>query len=533
MADTKISALPSSTTPLAGTEVLPIVQSSTTKKVTVADLTAGRTVDADTLNATNVEVTNVKAKDGTAAVSIADSTGVVTIDSSILTTTDINGGAINGTIIGGVTPAAGAFTTVTATTGNITTGNITTGNITTGVFADGSVSAPSVTNTGDTNTGVYFPAADEVAVTAGGTVAAAFNSNGLFFRNRIINGDMRIAQRGTGAVTTSSSFPVDRWVFSFTTSGAVSTQQDSSVPSNTGFINSTKITITTADASIAAADNLQFQQWIEGNNIADLGFGTAGARPVTISFWVRASVTGTYAIVIGNSSAGTGGSNRSYVSTYTINSADTWEYKTVTVPGDTSGTWQTGNLRGMIVRFGLTAGTDFQQAAGSWGTVNAIGTSSTVQLLTTLNATWYVTGVQLETGSVATPFERRPYGTELMLCQRYYYRNFPNATVKMLSTSGYSSSTTNGTFFGQFPVPMRVAPSALETSGTANQYLIAEPALTAVTCNAVPTYSAITTETIYVITATVASGLTANRFHVLRTDGTNGAGAYLGWSAEL
>jgi len=119
MADTKISALPSSTTPLAGTEVLPIVQSSTTKKVTVADLTAGRTVNADTLNATNVEVTNVKAKDGTAAVSIADSTGVVTIDSSILTTTDINGGAIDGTVIGGTTPAAGTFTTLSDSLGSV------------------------------------------------------------------------------------------------------------------------------------------------------------------------------------------------------------------------------------------------------------------------------------------------------------------------------------------------------------------------------------------------------------------------------
>jgi hypothetical protein len=305
-------------------------------------------------------------------------------------------------------------------------------------------------------------------------------------------------------------------------------QQDSSVPSNAGFINSTKITITTADASIAASDLLQFQQWIEGNNIADLGFGTSGAKTVTVSFWVRASVTGTYAVIIGNSNAGTSAPNRTYVSTYTINSADTWEYKTVTVPGDTGGTWQTGSLRGMLVRFGLTAGTDYQQAAGSWGTISAAGTSSTVQLLSTLNATWYVTGVQLETGSVATPFERRPFGTELMLCQRYYYKIKATSTAYAYFGIGYNESSTTAVIQTFFPVPMRTEPTALEQSGTAAQYQIVP---FGGTCSAVP--SLFTNATVWQATtlATVASGLTqgyASGFRAL-----NNTNAFLAWSAEL
>ena len=394
-------------------------------------------------------------------------------------------------------------------------------------FPAGSASAPAITTTGDTNTGMYFPAADEVAVAAGGSVAAAFNTNGLFFRNRIINGDMRIDQRNA-AVTASGVYGVDRWQSAFTTSGAISIQQDSSVPSNAGFINSTKITITTADASIAASDLLQFQQWIEGNNIADLGFGTSGAKTVTVSFWVRASVTGTYAVIIGNSNAGTSAPNRTYVSTYTINSADTWEYKTVTVPGDTGGTWQTGSLRGMLVRFGLTAGTDYQQAAGSWGTISAAGTSSTVQLLSTLNATWYVTGVQFESGSVSTPFERRPYGTELNLCYRYYYRLTADDTSYGFS-GAYADSATRGFAYGQFPVTMRTTPTALEQNGTAANYNIRSGGADRA-CSAVAAYNSATTQNFWQVETTVASGQTAGQAGYF----FGGAiGAYLGWSAEL
>jgi hypothetical protein len=290
-----------------------------------------------------------------------------------------------------------------------------------------------------------------------------FSGGAFSFKNRVINGDMRISQAAGGAaVTTSGALPVDRFVTSFTSSvGAFSAQQDSSVPA--GFTTSTKVTITTADASIAAGENLIIQQWVEGNNIADLGFGSANAKTVTLSFWVRSSVTGTFCVMIGNSSSGTGAPNRSYVAEYTINSANTWEQKTITIAGDTSGTWQANNTRGMVVRFCLTAGSDYVQSAGSWGTVNAACSLNQTQLLSTLNATWYVTGVQLEVGSVATPFERRPFGAELSLCQRYF-QTFGTPGNEM---SFAATRWTTNTIAFSFPkiTTMRIATPTVTATG--------------------------------------------------------------------
>jgi hypothetical protein len=237
---------------------------------------------------------------------------------------------------------------------------------------------------------------------------------GMGMRNRIINGDMRIDQRNAGAaVTTHQAFPVDRFLVTNTTDGAFSAQQDSSAP--TGFNNSVKYTTTTADASLTGTQQSVLRQRIEGFNVADLAWGTANAKTVTLSFWVRSSLTGTFGGVIGNNA-----SDRSYPFTYTISVADTWEYKTVTIAGDTTGTWLTTNGIGINVHFGLGAGPDRSGTAGAWAGAQYVSATGAVSVIGTLNATWYITGVQLEVGSVATPFERRPYGTELSLCQRYY-----------------------------------------------------------------------------------------------------------------
>ena len=330
------------------------------------------------------------------------------------------------------------------------------------VFPAGTAAAPSITTTGDVDTGMYFPAANQAAISAGGTVAAAFNSNGLFFRNRIINGDMRIDQRNAGAaVTTSGAYNVDRFFVVNNTDGAYSAQQDTSVPAGSGFINSVKFTTTTADASLAATQNCHFDQAIEGTNVADLMWGTANARTVTLSFWVRSSLTGTFGGVLRNSAF-----NRAYPYTYTISAADTWEYKTVTIPGDTTGTWLTTNGIGILVIFGLGAGVDRSGTAGAWNGNSNVTATGAVSVIGTLNATWYVTGVQLETGSVATPFERRPYGTELMLCQRYYEKSFNIGTAPAQGaenstytvTSGYA---TNGAYSANllFKVTKRAAPT--------------------------------------------------------------------------
>jgi hypothetical protein len=268
-------------------------------------------------------------------------------------------------------------------------------------------------------------------------VAAPTNSMG--FRNRILNGSMVIDQRNAGAavtVSTTNVYSLDRWAASESSDATFTIQQDSSAP--TGFTNSAKITVTVADASVAASQYNSFQQKIEGFNCADLAWGTASAATVTLSFWVRSSLTGTFGGALTNSAY-----NRSYPFTYAISAANTWEQKTVTIAGDTSGTWLTTNGIGITVYFDLGSGTDNTGTANAWVGAGNVGSDSTVQLVNTLNATFYITGVQLEAGSVASPFERRDYGRELMMCQRYFETSFPLGTAPANAAS--TATTYNGT----------------------------------------------------------------------------------------
>jgi len=285
------------------------------------------------------------------------------------------------------------------------------------------------------------------------------------FKNRIINGAMPVSQyygSTDTAVTASVQYMIDRWRSIEITDGAMSVQQ--STTSTAGFNNSMKFTVTTADASLSAGQLCGFNQFIEGYNTADLGWGTANASTVTLSFWVRSSLTGTFAGAFRNSAE-----NRGYIFTYTINSANTFEYKTITVAGDTSGTWDKTNGAGIDVIFSLGTGTTYQGTAGSWQASNAFNTSGAVSVIGTLNATFYITGVQLEKGSTATSFDYRPYGTELQLCMRYYEKTYEIGTVPGTATSlgaatsggGSTGSTTS--FIGgngqRFTVPKRTAPT--------------------------------------------------------------------------
>jgi hypothetical protein len=285
------------------------------------------------------------------------------------------------------------------------------------------------------------------------------------FRNRIINGDCRIDQRNAGAAVTINTganiYTLDRWnCFGATADGVYTVDQVTDAPA--GFVNSAKITVTTADASIGSDQSYAFNQFIEGTNTADLAWGTASAKTITISFWVRSSVTGTFGGALNNS-----GNVRGYAFTYTISSADTWEYKTVTIAGDTGGTWLTDTGRGVTVRFSFGAGSNRVATAGSWnGSGTVYGASGQTQLISTLNATWYITGVQLEVGSVATPFERRPYGAELVLCYRYFFK-YENTTGVGQPLTVWQAFATDAAFGSiiTFPVVMRAAPTAT-TSGT-------------------------------------------------------------------
>jgi len=247
--------------------------------------------------------------------------------------------------------------------------------------------------------------------TINGATPTAYNTMG---KNRIINGAMEIDQRNAGsAATVTNDYVLDRFKIFEQTDGAISTQQVTTVPA--GFKNSMKITVTTADSSLAANQLTSIFQPIEGLNCTDLSWGTSDAKTVTLSFWVRSSLTGTFGGCLVN-----GAVDRSYVFQYTVNSADTWEQKSITVAGDTSGTWLTTNGVGVYVLWSLGDGTDYQGTANAWQAGSKRSASGNVNLLGTNGATFYITGVQLEVGSVATEFERRPYGTELALCQRYY-----------------------------------------------------------------------------------------------------------------
>ena len=275
-------------------------------------------------------------------------------------------------------------------------GNFTAGTITAALTG---AASSNVLKAGDTMTGnLTVPSLN------GGPLAGT--------RNRIINGDMRIDQRGA-VVTTNGAYTADRWQLGFATSGAVQSAQSGDAP--TGFGNSLLFDVTTADTSIAAGEYGVLSQYIEGLNTSDLAWGTASAQTVTLSFWVKSTTTGTYCVSFRNS-----GNSRSYVATYSVASANTWEYKTITVSGDTSGTWLGTNVVGISIAFCFAVGSTFQTTAGAWQAGNFLGTSAQTNLLASTANEIRITGVQLETGSTATPFERRSYGQELALCQRYF-----------------------------------------------------------------------------------------------------------------
>ena len=345
-------------------------------------------------------------------------------------------------------------------------------------------------------------------------------------RNRIINGDMRIDARNAGASVSISapSYTLDR-MYSLASGGGVYTvQQSSTVPSSTGFRNSAAYTVTTADSSIAAGDYYCFDQRIEGYNVSDLNFGNSGATPFTVSFWVRSSITGTYAVSFFNAAA-----DRSYVTTYTVNAANTWEQKTITVTPDTSGTWLTTNGIGVVVRFGLGIGSTYTTSTlNAWQAGLYFNANTATNWISTNGATFYITGVQLEAGSVATPFEHRQYGQELALCQRYYYKWVSTATSEPIGT-GFASGTTASFVFVPFPVTMRVRPAALENTGTASNYRFVRAGATTITCSAAPIYSNSSTVNGQMLVY-VASGLTTGEGLIMQSNAT---GAFLAWSAEL
>jgi hypothetical protein len=469
-----------------------VTASSLTSLGTIASLTAtALTVnDNSTLGSSNSDTVNFNARVASDINPATDNTydlgvtghewrnlnidGTANIDSLVADTADINGGTIDATAIGATTPSTVAATTLSVSGASTFTN-----------------SAPSVIG-------------------------------GLGFRNRVINGDMRIDQRNEGAaVTANADFAVDRFSVGNSTDGAFSAQRDSTAP--VGFINSVKVTATTADATLAGTQNLNFRQPIEGTNISDLGWGTANAKTVTLSFWVRSSLTGTFGGALRNSA------DRSYPFTYTISVANTFEQKSVTIAGDTSGTWLTTNGVGIFLFFGLGAGPDRSGTAGAWANATYVSATGAVSVIGTLNATWYITGVQLEVGNAATEFERRPFGQELELCFRYFRRYASDASNHCL-LPGYAlaNATTGGYGPVQLTPIMRDNPT-LSVSAAAD--LSVDTSGTAAALSAVSIYGGYTTKNSVLLNFTVASGLVNGQAYMFRVN--SGTGKHASFSAEL
>ena len=356
-----------------------------------------------------------------------------------------------------------------------------------------------------------------MSVSVHGTNGLTFNDGSVQktsaltgFRNRIINGDMRIDQRNAGSaisVTTPSqatTFVVDRMNVFANGTGTFSAQRSTTAPD--GFTNSIVITVTTADTSITTTDHYAIRQRLEGYNISDLCLGTPSAKPFTISFWARSSIAGTYSVGITSFNGTT--VDKTYTSDYNINTANTWEQKTINIPAVTSGSWGTGANCGMELFFCLAAGSSYTGTPNVWasspnyyiGSIN-----NTTSLIGTNGATFYITGVQLEAGSTATEFERRPYGTELALCQRYY------EVGGGASNSIWSGYCVNGSsyYYGtRFIVTKRVTPTVYNITNIA---ALSFPS-----------------------TASVVGGLTFDGFQLSRTaNATSNSGYFLdSWNAS-
>ena len=270
---------------------------------------------------------------------------------------------------------------------------------------------------------------DAITMASDGTCTAKLTSiggGGLSHRNLVINGAMNVAQRGV-SFTANGSYGADRFKTAFG-AGGFNTQQVADAPA--GFKNSIKVTQT----SYGSASYKMIEHYIEGNNIISLGYGAAGAKTATLSFFVKGSVTGTYGVTIQN--AATGGSRVCYVSSYTINSANTWEYKTVTVTPPTTYTWYTDTQRGLGIIFSLGSTGYSTSTLNQWQVANKFDVTGAVDLSNNSGATLQITGVQYEVGDTATSFEHRSIGDELFRCQRYYqtgffkkYENNSNVTV--------------------------------------------------------------------------------------------------------
>lgn len=296
--------------------------------------------------------------------------------------------------------------------------------------------------------------ADVIQSSVAGVSLGAGNATN--FKNRVINGDMRIDQRNGGATVTITGNPqytLDRWAAIMISASKVSIGQNAGgVTPPAGFSKYLGIT-SLAATSVGSTDYYYIQQKIEGLNTTDLNWGTANAKTVTLSAWVYSSLTGTFGGSLRNDAQ-----NRSYPFTYTISAANTWTQISVTIAGDTSGTWTTTTAGGIDVIFSQGMGSTFQGTAGAWAAANYGSATGTVNVVSTNGATFYITGIQFEVGSSATGFDFRNYGVELLMCQRYFQYLGGSSSTQIIATT-WAFGPNNCLAACLFPVPMRTIPT--------------------------------------------------------------------------
>ena len=306
-------------------------------------------------------------------------------------------------------------------------------------------------------------------------LGAVYDSGALSNRNLIINGAHIIDQRNNGSSATvthaADHFIADRFRFTENHTGSFSAQQVSDAP--VGFEKSSKVTVTGTDTSLAATEFSRILQGIEGRNISHLNWGSSNAKTCTLTFYVKSSVAGQYYLSIFNNAA-----NRTMLKGYTIDAADTWEKKTIQIIGDTTGTWLTSNLTGIYLSWSLGTGSTYQSSTlDAYQAGFFMAKSDQVNLAATNSATWQITGVQMEVGTEATPFEHRSYGDELAMCQRFYVKSWSQGSAVTTNPGVITASCVgdvNRAFGNVFwPVTMRTAPTVTwysGSSGTVNKW---------------------------------------------------------------
>lgn len=361
------------------------------------------------------------------------------------------------------------------------------------------------------------------------------------YKNKIINGAMVIDNYNQGVSVTptgSSNFFIDRWGAYLSTSNKFSVRQmnardtsASNYEANSappGFVNSIKITSSSA-YSIPSGDIYGFAQAIEGFNIQDLNFGTANAIPVMISFWAKSSLTGQFGVFLKNGGVFGGGfDNLFYTTSYTINAANTWEYKTILITPPTSGSWAVNSNAGLCLAFSLGAGATYTGGSASWGSTFYNQPSGSVNLVATNGATLYITGVQVEKGTVATEFDFRSIGQELELAQRYAFRYSAAGNIDNYAPFGIGRyyGTNAVQLFIKFPVTMRYPPGTIIVGGSlvANDLGFGAQALTSIVLNE-RAYDGAT------ITGSTTTGVTAGNATTVYSD--NASNAYIIFQSEL